>query len=525
MDLLQYIVSGTSALTVGGGVLALLALLGGAWLLGRRWGRELEARERTHAATDRLRQYEADYSRMMARSERERLLAAQYDALTGLPNRNLLHRRFAELLAVAERDSRQFAVMFLDVDRFKMINDTRGHSFGDLVLKQVAAVLRRTMIGNFHVFRYGGDEFVVLTDSIDSIEQLAAASRRLVGAFSEPIAVDRQEVYLTASVGVSVYPKHGRDFDSLLKHADAAMYSAKEKGKNNFQFYSESINEAIRRKVELENELRKALEREEFELHYQPQVNADTGRLIGVEALLRWNNPRLGPISPAEFVPVAEDTGLIVPIGNWVLRTACLQNKAWQDAGHPPVPVSVNLSMKQFEQTNFVGSVYQTLMETKLEPKHLCLEITETVAHHNIERTIRRIQDLKFIGVKIAIDDFGTGYSSLSYLKKFAVDTLKIDKSFVKDIAGDGNDLAIVTTIISMSNILQFKVIAEGVETKEQLALLREKGCSEVQGYYYGKPTPAERFEADYLAEREAPTERELQLAEAGGGAAREMRP
>lgn len=432
------------------------------------------------------------------KTEEKMRYMAHYDSLTGLPNRNFMKKYFKELLTRSSYNRQLFAVLFLDLDRFKMINDTKGHSFGDLVLQEVPRILQRS-IKNSYMFRYGGDEFVILLENIQGQEQITAVSRRIIDEFSTPMIINGQEIFVTPSIGISTYPNNGDDAETLLKHADTAMYVAKERGKNNYQFYTYHLHDKISRKMEIENELRKALENNEFMLHYQPQVEIDSNKIIGIESLIRWNHPRLGIISPSEFIPIAEDTGQIVPLGDWILRTACLQNKAWQDAGYPKVPVSVNFSMKQFDQSNLIGGVFKILKDTGLHPKYLCLEITETIAQHNIERMIRKIQDLKNLGIKISIDDFGTGYSSLSYLKKFAIDTLKIDQSFVRDIAIDINDMAIVTTIISMSKILNFNVIAEGVETKEQLMFLRNKGCREVQGYYYSEPLPPTLIEQKYF--------------------------
>ncbi|HZG84250.1 putative bifunctional diguanylate cyclase/phosphodiesterase [Paenibacillus sp.] len=470
-------------------------------LLTGRLRRESALLEEARAMERRLKESESRLHRYKEQTARELAQLSHYDPATGLPNRNLLNVRFEEMLERSTRRRKPFAVLSLDVDRFKMINDTKGHRFGDLVLKEIAGVLQDVVPEKGHIFRYGGDEFVVLLEQASGMDDAAEVARRIIGAFSDPIAVDGQDVYVTVSVGISMSPNDGIDFDTLLKHADSAMNHAKERGKHHFQFYSSNLNIEMQRKVDIEHELRKALVNQQFELHYQPQVNASTGRIVGVEALLRWNHPRLGSVSPAEFVPVAEDSGLIVPIGNWVLRTACRQNKAWQDAGYDSIPIAVNFSMKQFEQANLVGVVYQALQLAGLDPQYLCLEITETVAYRQVERTMRRIEDLKHIGIQIAIDDFGTGYSSLSSLKKIAIDTLKIDKTFVQDITRSRSDLAIVNTIISMSNILEYKVVAEGVESEEQLELLKELGCFDVQGFFFGKPAPASAF-VQYFPEK-----------------------
>lgn len=434
------------------------------------------------------------------RTEEKMMFMAHYDSLTGLPNRYFLQNYSKELFIRSSYNQQSYAVMFLDLDRFKMINDTKGHSVGDLVLQEVSKILKRS-IENSHIFRYGGDEFVIMLEDIQNQEEVSKVSRRVIAEFSSPMIINGHEIFVTPSIGISIYPTNGEDAETLLKHADTAMYLAKERGKNNYQFYTSNLDENIFRKMEIENELRKALENNEFILYYQPQVEVDTGKIKGIEALIRWNHSKLGMISPLEFISVAEETGLIIPLGVWILRTACSQNKAWQNAGYPQIPVSVNFSIKQFEQSNLIGNIFQILRETGLHPQYLCLEITETIAQHDIERMIIKIQDLKNLGIKIAVDDFGTGYSSLSYLKKFAIDTLKIDQSFVRDITTDINDMAIVSTIISMSDILNFNVIAEGVETKEQLMLLRNKGCREVQGYFYSKPLPALVIEQKFFKE------------------------
>jgi len=472
------------------------------WYLNDRLRRERALTQNARKMERRLEESESRLIRYKEQTTKELAQLSHYDAATGLPNRNLLNIRFEEMLARSKRLGKPFAVLFLDVDRFKMINDTKGHRFGDLVLKEIAGRLLSVVPDKEHIFRYGGDEFVILLERASGMDDAAEVSKRIIGAFSDSIAVDGKDVYVTVSVGISLSPDDGVDFDSLLKHADSAMNHAKERGKHHFQFYSSSLNSEMQRKVDIEHELRKALVNQQFELHYQPQMNAETGSIVGVEALLRWNHPRLGSVSPAEFVPVAEDSGLIVPIGNWVLRTACRQNKAWQDAGFDKIPIAVNFSMKQFEQANLVGLVYQTLQLTGLDPRYLCLEITETVAYRQVERTVRRIEDLKHIGIQIAIDDFGTGYSSLNSLKKIAIDTLKIDKTFIQDITRSRSDLAIVNTIIAMSEILDYKVVAEGVESEEQLELLKELGCFDVQGFIFGRPAPADAFEQYFSAAR-----------------------
>jgi len=417
---------------------------------------------------------------------------AYYDALTYLPNRRLFTQLLQETIEREAGTGRTVAVMFFDLDRFKLVNDTLGHEAGDLLLKEVSARLLAVTKGGATVARMGGDEFAILvTAEKPEVNEMAERIREAVG---EPYTIANEVLYVTASVGISLYPHHATEMNLLLQYADNAMDVAKEQGKNNVQFFGMMAKETALKRLSLENDLRQAIKRNELILHYQPLVHTESGEVIGVEALARWNHTKQGLIPPAVFIPVAEETGLIVPIGEWVLRTACAQNKAWQDAGLPKVRVAVNLSMVQFQQGDIVQTIRRVLQETGLDPKYLELEITETMAMRQVDSTIGKLKELKEMGLHISVDDFGTGYSSLNYLKKFPIDSVKVDRSFVHELTNDSDDAAIVTAIIAMAHSLQLEVIAEGVETEEQIAFLREMRCDEMQGYYFSKPVPAEEI-------------------------------
>jgi diguanylate cyclase (GGDEF)-like protein/PAS domain S-box-containing protein len=425
---------------------------------------------------------------------------ANFDTLTGLANRNLLRDRLQQAIARARREGHNLAVIFLDVDHFKMVNDTLGHTVGDELLRAVAGRLASSVRESDTVARLGGDEFVVLlvTRAGDGSPEadVTALVEKLLGRLSEPVALADREVRPTASIGVSVYPQDGVDADTLLRNADAAMYRAKELGRDRFQFFTADMHERIRRRVELESSLRRALERGEFELHYQPQVGLSDGSIVGVEALLRWRHPERGLIGPAQFIGFAEESGLIVPIGAWVLREACAQNKRWQEMGLRPVPVAVNVSARQCEQEDLDQSVRAALELSGLAPEYLELEITESISMANPEQSVPLMQRLKRTGVALSIDDFGTGFSNLGYLKRFPIDRLKIDLSFVREITTDPGSLAISEAIITLSHSLNLKVLAEGVETDAQLALLAERRCDQVQGFFFSPPVPAREIEA-----------------------------
>lgn len=418
---------------------------------------------------------------------------AYYDSLTGLPNRVLFNRELSLVLERTGRQERQAAVLFIDLDRFKVVNDTLGHGQGDSLLQQAAVRLQGCIEPNDILSRMGGDEFTAVLP-LTNREQTALTAQKMLDAFSLPFDLDGHEVFITPSIGISIYPFDGEDQQELIKRADQAMYAAKEKGKNMYRFFMSEMSESTASKMILETMLHKALEKGEFELHYQPKINAGTRAFSGLETLIRWKHPQRGWISPAQFIPAAEETGLINPIGEWVLRTACAQNKTWQNAGHPAFAVSVNISVRQLREQNLVELVPQILKETGLEPQFLELEITENLSMHNMEFVWNILHKLRKLGIKIAMDDFGTGYSSLSYLKKFPIDHLKIDQSFIRDIQSE-EDLPIVRAIISMAHSLGLSVIAEGVETEVQAELLREMKCDEIQGYLVSKPLPSARIE------------------------------
>jgi len=420
---------------------------------------------------------------------------ANYDELTGLANRNLVQDRLNQALAFSHRHDCGLAVLFIDLDHFKKINDSLGHDSGDALLTQVASRLSCSVREGDTVARQGGDEFVLLLPEIRAEDDVPEITQKLVKAMSAPFNVNGRELHITCSIGIASYPKDGEDRQTLLKNADAAMYRAKELGRNNAQHYAAEMNVKAMERLVLENGLYHALARNEFLLHYQPQVDLRTGEIAGMEALVRWQHPELGLVSPAMFIPVAEDSGLIVSIGEWVLRTACAQNKAWQLAGFKPISVAVNLSARQFRQPDLAEMVAGILRETGLDPACLELELTESLVMQDVEKTISTLGKLKAMGIKLSVDDFGTGYSSLSYLKRFPIDTLKIDQSFVRDITTDPDDAAIAKTIISMAHDMQLRVIAEGVETEAQKSFLQQRHCDEMQGYFFSRPVPAEAFE------------------------------
>ncbi|WP_282939827.1 EAL domain-containing protein [Paenibacillus sp. RC67] len=419
---------------------------------------------------------------------------ANYDFLTGLPNIRLFNEHFKNTLESVKKDGSSIAVLFLDLDRFKWINDTFGHSSGDYLLKEVAQRIAGIAGGNEMGSRIGGDEFVLLLPGY-SREATEQKVQQILQLLSRPALYEGQELSVTPSIGISMFPCDGEDIDTLVKNADIAMYRAKEQGRNNFQFYALEMKDKIVRRAALEKGLRKALERNEFTLYYQPQVDLNTGEIVGVEALVRWIHPENGLISPLEFIPLAEETGLIAPMGEWILYTACKQNKLWQEKGFPPMRVSVNLSARQIQQQNLVDYVRQVLEETGLEPTQLEMEITESIAMYNEDYVIGKLNSLKQLGIQIAIDDFGTGYSSLNYLNKFPIDTLKIDKSFISQVKNSSDNMEIIMTILAMARNLKLKVIAEGVETIEQLRFLQNNKCNEAQGYYFSKPLSVDDFE------------------------------
>ncbi|PLX85619.1 MAG: GGDEF domain-containing protein [Desulfuromonas sp.] len=420
---------------------------------------------------------------------------AYFDALTDLPNRSLLHDRLCQTLLQAERSGHQVAVMFLDLDRFKEINDTLGHIVGDGLLKVVAERLLHCVRKSDTVARVGGDEFVIIQTSLISQKDTSLLAQKVLQALAQPVDLDGREVFTTASLGIAIYPRGGCDADALLKNADNAMYRAKEEGRNTYRAYTSDMNAKALERLLLGNDLRRALERGEFFLHYQPQVELASGRLFGMEALLRWNHPDLGLISPAQFIPLAEETGLILPIGRWVLETACARTQAWHEAGFPGLRVAVNLSGCQMRQRNLPAMVEEVLHRSGLDPSCLELELTESILMEGAEANKNILGEFKAMGVKLAIDDFGTGYSSLNYLRHFPIDRLKIDQSFVQDITRKPDDAsAIAEAIVALARSLRLKVLAEGVETQEQLEFLRALECDEVQGYYFSRPVAGEDF-------------------------------
>ncbi|MBI2312637.1 MAG: EAL domain-containing protein [Betaproteobacteria bacterium] len=420
---------------------------------------------------------------------------ANYDVLTGLPNRNLLRDRVRQAIAYSQRYGHLVAVAFLDLDHFKFVNDSLGHNVGDALLRTVAERLRACVRDADTVARYGGDEFVLVLFDQPSEEHISSVLQRVITSVSKPFQVGDRDFLLTCSGGCSLHPQDGTDEETLLKNADAAMYRAKELGRNNFQFFTPEMNARVTERLSLEASLRRALERDELFLEFQPQVELATGRVIGAETLVRWNHPDLGCVPPSRFIALAEETGLIVGIGEWILDRALRQNKAWHEAGLPRLPVSVNMSARQSRHYDLVRTVAVALADSGIEPRYLELEITESMVVHGAEEFIAILERLGALGVQLAIDDFGTGYSSLSYLRRFPVDRLKVDQSFVRHVTAAAADARITQTIITLGHNLKLKVIAEGVETREQLEFLRASHCDEIQGYYFSKPLSAADYE------------------------------
>ena len=423
---------------------------------------------------------------------------AFHDSLTGLPNRSLFYDRIYHGLARARRSHSKVALMLLDIDRFKNINDSLGHDAGDLMLKAISTRLSEGVRDMDTVARLGGDEFVIVLEGVHDIEDVMFVANKLLVTLARPIEISGHEISSTVSIGVSIFPEDGLDTDELLKHADIAMYKAKEAGKNNCQFYTKGMNATAVNYLLLENDLRRALDLQQFTLYYQPQIDLKTGNLMGVEALVRWQHPERGLVSPAHFIPLAEETGLIVPIGEWVLREACRQQKLWLDAGRKVGRIAVNLSPRQFRQKNFPGKVEAILRDTQLAAEYLELEITESCAMEHAGETINQLNQLNQMGMYLAIDDFGTGYSSLAYLQRFPIQKLKIDRSFVNDIHDDLHDAAITKTIIGLAHSMQLRVVAEGVETEHQAEWLRQRGCDQAQGFLYAKPMSPKQFESHF---------------------------
>ena len=429
---------------------------------------------------------------------------ATHDSLTGLPNRSMFTQLLNHSIQSAKRNKRKLAIFFIDLDRFKIINDTKGHEAGDQLLQEIAARYRQTLRAADVVSRQGGDEFVILIEDFDKLSDLELVANNILAITYKPVILLGDECRVTASIGISLYPQDGEDEQLLMKHADTAMYYAKEEGKNNFQFYSIDIQSRTTGRLAIETNLRLALERNELSLHYQAKVNFKTGIVTGVEALLRWQNPHLGSVTPTQFIPVAEESGLIVSIGKWVLKTACAQNVAWQKQGFSAVCMAVNLSLRQLTDNNLVDDIRAALNDSGMAPNLLELEITESMIMSNPAKMMDVLVRLKKIGVQLAIDDFGTGYSSLAQLKHFPIDTLKIDRSFIRNVPGNTEDNAITHAIIAMGNTLGLTVVAEGVETIEQMNYLKDQSCDEMQGYYFSRPVVPEQF-ADLLRKQAAP--------------------
>jgi diguanylate cyclase (GGDEF)-like protein len=420
---------------------------------------------------------------------------AHHDALTDLPNRTLLEGRLATALDEARAKSCKLALLYLDLDRFKRVNDTIGHSLGDRVLQGISGRLSAIVRQADTVARVGGDEFTILLPQISRVQDAVDVADRALDSLRQPLSIEQRELHTTTSMGIAVYPDDAEEADTLFRNAAIAMYRAKEQGRDNYQLYTPAMNAPVADPLALESELRRALERKEFVVFYQPQVSISDSRVVGAEALVRWRHPERGLVAPADFIPMAEESGLIVPLGEWVLRTACAQAKAWQEAGLPPTRIAVNISGRQFQLRTLVDDVGRVLRETSLDPRCLQLEITESVAVQDVDFTSTMLGQLREMGVQIAIDDFGSGHSSLNYLKRLPIDEVKIDQYFVRDLATDPNDAAIVGSIIAMAHELNLKVVAEGVETQEQLAFLEGRGCDVAQGALFGAAVPANAVE------------------------------
>jgi diguanylate cyclase (GGDEF)-like protein len=437
--------------------------------------------------------YAMERNRLLAELEslhsNERFLA-YHDMLTGLPNRQLFYERLRQAVAHAKRNTKMLAVLSLDLDAFKSVNDTLGHRAGDLLLTAVAERLRGALRENDTVARLGGDEFTLKLSDIAQPRDAVRVAEKILKLFHEPFVIDGKELNITASIGVGLYPDHGRDAEMLVKNADLALYRAKQQGKNKCTVYDLSFHALANDRFALKSNLIRALETDELLAHYQPQASLKTGLICGVEALVRWQHPGMGYLSPERFIPMAEETGLIVPLGEWMLRTACAQTRLWLQSGYKPGKMGVNISARQFRKIGLAETVAKILHETSLSPDQLVLEVTESCAMEDVDYTKKLLHDLKDLGVSIALDDFGTGYSSLSYLKRFPVDMLKIDRSFIKGIQTNANDRAITSAIIALAHCLQLEVVAEGVENEEQLGFLRAEKCDDIQGYHFSQPLP-----------------------------------
>ncbi len=429
------------------------------------------------------------------RAEQQMEYQSYHDALTGLANRRLFQEHLTLALALAQRKRRPVAVLFLDLDNFKVVNDSLGHTLGDSLLREIATRLKNSVREGDVVARVGGDEFTIVLQELEKKEDAASMAQRVLRIIAEPIDIDGQRLYITASVGITVYPDDGEDAETLLTNADNAMYRAKAVGRNCYEMSTQELSRSMQERLTLESGLHQAMERNEFEVYYQPQIDIRTNRIVGMEALLRWRHPERGLMSPGSFLSVAEERGFIVLIGDWVLRTALHQARAFRDLGFPDFRVAVNLSARQFRELSLVDGIESAIKQARIEPECLELEITESVAMENVDLTFKVLERLRRTGISIAIDDFGMGHSSLSYLKRFPIDCLKIDRNFVEDLPDRFEDAAIVRSVIELAQGLNLRVVAEGVETKPQLDFLREHGCREVQGFYFGFPVPAPQFQ------------------------------
>jgi diguanylate cyclase (GGDEF)-like protein/PAS domain S-box-containing protein len=434
---------------------------------------------------------------------------ATHDNLTGLPNRLMFSQLLNQAIRSAERHKRQLVVFFIDLDRFKTINDSLGHEAGDRMLKEMAKRFKKSLRADDVVGRLGGDEFIILTEEVDELNQVANVAHKILSSAIKPMVLLGEECRITASIGISIYPGNGTDEQTLIKNADMAMYFAKEEGRNNYQFYSKDIQSQSKERFCIETNLRRALERNELSLEYQAKMDFKTGMITGVEALLRWQNPSLGSVTPTQFIPVAEETGLIVPIGRWVMKTACAQNVAWQRQGLPPVRMAVNLSLRQLMDDNLLKDIKAALVDSGMAPNLWELEITESMVMQNPTRMLAVLTNIKKMGVRLAIDDFGTGYSSLAQIKHFPIDTLKVDRSFIRNLPQDSEDRAITEAVIAMGKTLSLTVVAEGVETQEQKDFLRDHICDEMQGFHFSRPIAPDKF-ADLLRKNNTPLTKKL---------------
>jgi diguanylate cyclase (GGDEF)-like protein len=441
-------------------------------------------------------QYKEQLEQLLEERTAEVDYLAYYDTVTHLPNRTLFEDRLSQAVAVAKSSGQTLGVLFISLDQFKKVNDTLGHGPGDALLCEFAERLKSCIAETDTVARFGNDEFALLRTQIESAEDVVETIGSLAQVLKFPFDLDGQELFATASVGISLFPLDGEDRQTLLKNAGAALYKAKRSGGANYQFYTADIHDRASRKLSLETTLRRAIQNHEFLIHYQPRVSVDSLEITGVEALVRWHHPQLGLVSPAEFIPLAEDTGLILPIGQWVLKEACLQNKRWQDQGFVPIRMAVNISARQLHDQGFADTVIRILKESNLAPQHLELELTESSIMQNAELAADVLSRLKSMGINISIDDFGTGFSSLASLKRLPIDALKIDKSFVSEAPSEPDDAALVMAIVTLAHNLRLKVIAEGVETEEQLRLLHLLRCDEIQGSLFSKPLPADALES-----------------------------